>query len=79
MSRRFEGQFPLSGVALQVTHEAKAEGILQVHALDGDEVASAFGSTLTETDAVIIRGKLVRIKGKGIKSCGGGREREARK
>lgn len=75
VSGRFEGQFPLSRVTLQVTHDTEAEGILEIHAFHGDQVPGAFGCTLTESDPVIIRGKLVRIKREGIKSCG--RQREA--
>ncbi len=62
------GQVALGREALEVGHEAEPERVLDVHPLDGDEVAGDLCGALPETDAVVVDGDLVRVVGQGVES-----------
>lgn len=67
---RLGGQFSLSRVALQVTHEAQPERVLQVDAFDGHQVTCHFAGAFAEAHGVVVHGKLVRIERKRIHTFG---------
>lgn len=60
----------MTGVALQVRKQSQTQRVLEVHPLDGYQVACHFGGALPEAHSVIFHSKLLRIVGESSKTLG---------
>lgn len=60
--RRFCTQFTLCDETLQMWHETKSQWILNIHALDCDEISRHLRCALTETNNVIFHSESLRVE-----------------
>lgn len=64
----FETELTLWWVRVQMAHQSQAKWVLKVNAFVDSKVACHLGGCLSETDQVVVSGKLVWVKGKCIKT-----------